>query len=137
MSVDIYLTTRQYIPEDSELHTRCRENLKSHTVNHVALCMTHQHSTTNCAMEPKRYRKWEQYDTFKNRCSRYRIHPIRANWTADGDPQGPSYYHQSKSKLWNRSRPPDCRHPHERVLGVTREHPCPWTPHCPGHAAMR
>jgi hypothetical protein len=31
-SVDIYLATRQYIPEDSELHTRRRENLKSHTV---------------------------------------------------------------------------------------------------------
>jgi hypothetical protein len=30
-SVDIYLITRQYIPEDSELHTRRRENLKSHT----------------------------------------------------------------------------------------------------------
>jgi hypothetical protein len=30
-SVDIQLRTRQYIPEDSELHTRCRENLKSHT----------------------------------------------------------------------------------------------------------
>jgi hypothetical protein len=29
-SVDIYLTTRQYIPEDSELHTCCCENLKSH-----------------------------------------------------------------------------------------------------------
>jgi hypothetical protein len=29
-SVDIDLTTRQYIPEDSELHTRRRENLKSH-----------------------------------------------------------------------------------------------------------
>jgi hypothetical protein len=29
-SVDISLTTRQYIPEDSELHTRRRENLKSH-----------------------------------------------------------------------------------------------------------
>jgi predicted RNA methylase len=29
-SVDIYLTTRQYIPEDYELHTRRRENLKSH-----------------------------------------------------------------------------------------------------------
>jgi hypothetical protein len=26
-SVDIYLTTRQYIPEDSELHTRRRESL--------------------------------------------------------------------------------------------------------------
>jgi hypothetical protein len=29
-SVDIDLTTRQCIPEDSELHTRRRENLKSH-----------------------------------------------------------------------------------------------------------
>jgi hypothetical protein len=30
-SVDIQLRTRQYIPEDSELHTRRRENLKSHS----------------------------------------------------------------------------------------------------------
>jgi hypothetical protein len=29
-SVDIYLTTRQYIPEDSEFLARRRENLKSH-----------------------------------------------------------------------------------------------------------
>jgi hypothetical protein len=29
-SVDIQLRTRQYIPEDSELHNRRRENLKSH-----------------------------------------------------------------------------------------------------------
>jgi hypothetical protein len=29
-SVDIQLRTRQYISEDSELHTRRRENLKSH-----------------------------------------------------------------------------------------------------------
>jgi hypothetical protein len=28
-SVDIQLRTQQYIPEDSELHTRRRENLKS------------------------------------------------------------------------------------------------------------
>jgi hypothetical protein len=28
-SVDIKLRTWQYIPEDSELHTRCDENLKS------------------------------------------------------------------------------------------------------------
>jgi hypothetical protein len=28
-SVDIQLRTPQYIPEDSELHTRRRENLKS------------------------------------------------------------------------------------------------------------
>jgi hypothetical protein len=31
-SVDIDLTTRQYISEDSELHTRSRENLKSRIV---------------------------------------------------------------------------------------------------------
>jgi hypothetical protein len=31
-SVDIQLRTRQYIPEDSELHNRRRENFKSHTV---------------------------------------------------------------------------------------------------------
>jgi hypothetical protein len=29
-SVDIQLSTRQYTPEDSELHSRRRENLKSH-----------------------------------------------------------------------------------------------------------
>jgi hypothetical protein len=29
-SVNIYLSTRQYISEDSKLHTRRRENLKSH-----------------------------------------------------------------------------------------------------------
>jgi hypothetical protein len=31
-SVDIQFRTRQYIPEDSELHTRRRENLKSHII---------------------------------------------------------------------------------------------------------
>jgi hypothetical protein len=36
MLVDIQLRTRQYIPEDSELHTRCRENLKSH-IFHINL----------------------------------------------------------------------------------------------------
>jgi hypothetical protein len=32
-SVDIDLRTRQYIPEDSELHIGCRENLKSRIVS--------------------------------------------------------------------------------------------------------
>jgi hypothetical protein len=32
MSVDIQVRTRQYIPEDSELHTHSRENFKSHIV---------------------------------------------------------------------------------------------------------
>jgi len=30
-SVNFNVTTRRYIPEDSKLHTRRRENLKSHT----------------------------------------------------------------------------------------------------------
>jgi hypothetical protein len=34
-SVDIRLRTRQYIPEDSEVHTCRRENLKSHTGNFI------------------------------------------------------------------------------------------------------
>jgi hypothetical protein len=34
-SVDIQLSTRQYIPKDSELHTRRRENLKSHESSEV------------------------------------------------------------------------------------------------------
>jgi hypothetical protein len=43
--VDIYLTTRQYIPEDSESHTHRRENLKSHVckvfkVACVGICNT-------------------------------------------------------------------------------------------------
>jgi hypothetical protein len=36
MSVDIQLRTWQYIPEDSELHTRHRENLKSPRMEEVA-----------------------------------------------------------------------------------------------------
>jgi hypothetical protein len=34
-SVDIYLTTRQYIPEDYELHTRHSGNLKPYNENNV------------------------------------------------------------------------------------------------------
>jgi hypothetical protein len=36
-SVDIQLRTRQYIPEDSELHTRRRENLKTHRTGFILL----------------------------------------------------------------------------------------------------
>jgi hypothetical protein len=36
-SVDIQLRTRQYIREDSELHTRRRENLKSHKFTHLCV----------------------------------------------------------------------------------------------------
>jgi hypothetical protein len=32
-SVNFNVNTRRYIPEDSKLHVRRRENLKSHTVN--------------------------------------------------------------------------------------------------------
>jgi hypothetical protein len=34
-SVDIRLITQQYIPEDSELHTRRRESLKAHIDNNT------------------------------------------------------------------------------------------------------
>jgi hypothetical protein len=37
-SVDIQLRTRQYIPEDSKLHTRHREYLKSH-MRELYICM--------------------------------------------------------------------------------------------------
>jgi hypothetical protein len=36
-SVDIYLATQQYFPEDSELHTRRRENLKSHMFTEIVI----------------------------------------------------------------------------------------------------
>jgi hypothetical protein len=39
-SVDIDLTTRQYIPEKSELHTRRSENIKSH--NHPNTLFSHK-----------------------------------------------------------------------------------------------
>jgi hypothetical protein len=32
MSVNFNVTTRRYIPEESEIQTCCRENLKFHTV---------------------------------------------------------------------------------------------------------
>jgi hypothetical protein len=31
-SVNFNVNTRRYIAEDSKLHTRCRENLKSHII---------------------------------------------------------------------------------------------------------
>jgi hypothetical protein len=41
-SVDIHLRTRQYIPEYSELHTRRRENLKSHKLIHeFSICIVY------------------------------------------------------------------------------------------------
>jgi hypothetical protein len=39
-SGNINFTTRRYFPEDSNLHTRCRENLKSH-ISTVALYSLH------------------------------------------------------------------------------------------------
>jgi hypothetical protein len=46
-SVDIELRTRQYIPEDSELHTRRRENLKSHKSRMITKA---QRMSTSCAI---------------------------------------------------------------------------------------
>jgi hypothetical protein len=40
-SVDFQLRTRQYIPEDSELYTRRRENLKSHIVLRCPLLISY------------------------------------------------------------------------------------------------
>jgi hypothetical protein len=40
-SANTYLTTRQYIPEDSKLHTRRRENLKSHIIDILLQLLTH------------------------------------------------------------------------------------------------
>jgi hypothetical protein len=46
-TVTFNVTTRRYIPEDSKLHTRRRENLKSH----IALCI-HQNATNiNCGLK--------------------------------------------------------------------------------------
>jgi len=51
----VYLTTRQYIPEDSRLHTRRRENLKSHgtntfIINHLtAFCQTDSCCLCRCS----------------------------------------------------------------------------------------
>jgi hypothetical protein len=37
-SVHFNVTTRRYIPEDSKLHTRRRENLKSHNIYFIMIC---------------------------------------------------------------------------------------------------
>jgi hypothetical protein len=41
-SVDIQLKTRQFIPEDCEVHTRRRDNLKSHIILTVVLDIVHR-----------------------------------------------------------------------------------------------
>jgi hypothetical protein len=45
-SVNIYLTTRQYIPEDSKLHTRLRENLKSEMSVSMFICYFSDNQTS-------------------------------------------------------------------------------------------
>jgi hypothetical protein len=51
-SVDIQSRTWQYIPEDSELHTRRRENLKSRIMRHLRSCreLKPGHSIQNPAL---------------------------------------------------------------------------------------
>jgi hypothetical protein len=51
-SVDIQLRTRQYIPEDSELYTRRRENLKSHT---MLFGFSETHEIVQCIAKFKRH----------------------------------------------------------------------------------
>jgi hypothetical protein len=61
-AVDNQFRTRQYIPENSELHTRCRENLKSHRFINVSysrapppppkkICIS-QSSDVQCQVKP-------------------------------------------------------------------------------------
>jgi predicted RND superfamily exporter protein len=51
-SVDIQLRTRQYAPDDSELHTRRRENLKSHIHSHLSTVkiMLETRSNEECSL---------------------------------------------------------------------------------------
>jgi hypothetical protein len=51
-SVDIQLRTWHYIPEDSELHTRRRENLKSHKPRHVLLIVFFPQSKRQTSIQP-------------------------------------------------------------------------------------
>jgi hypothetical protein len=63
-SVDNYFT-RQYIPEDkSELHTHCRENLKSHKTSSIEKICAIMH----CAIQlPQRYsRHCKLFSTAQN-----------------------------------------------------------------------
>lgn len=46
---------------------------------HVAVCMTHQQSTTNCATEWMHQSKWEQCGMVKCSCFRRTIHPNRTD----------------------------------------------------------
>jgi hypothetical protein len=55
-SDNIYLTTRKYISEDSKLHTRRRENLKSHIGGGVAQsveCVTKDWATVARSLKSK------------------------------------------------------------------------------------
>jgi hypothetical protein len=49
-SVDFQLRTWQYIPEDSERHTRRRENLKSHTSEIIVTQMGKHNKSVMVAM---------------------------------------------------------------------------------------
>jgi predicted P-loop ATPase/GTPase len=61
-SVEIQLRTWQYIPEDSELHTRRRENLKSHMLTSVLLFACETWKSTKKILK--------DLQTFINRCLR-------------------------------------------------------------------
>jgi hypothetical protein len=72
-SVHIQLRTRQYIPEDSELHTRRRENLKSHVSITIIIiiiillyvCPTIKNCpSARCASAANVV--WKDFDVFRN-----------------------------------------------------------------------
>jgi hypothetical protein len=79
-SVDIQLRTRQYIPEDSEFHTRRRENLKSHKncIHHIGLCNVY-----SWLKFPKEYKMYLKYVTSQVK---------DVDWWLDGHPTTLSLY---------------------------------------------
>jgi hypothetical protein len=50
-SVNFNVTTRRYIPEDSKLHTRRRENLKSQTATNLQVLSKAGNSFSNSATQ--------------------------------------------------------------------------------------
>jgi hypothetical protein len=46
-SVNFYQTTRRNVPEDSHPHTRCRENIESHTIVELLKKFLASHETGN------------------------------------------------------------------------------------------
>jgi hypothetical protein len=63
-SVNIYLTARQYIPEDSNLHARSRDNLKSHKFA-IACPLVRAHWNSKVFFTPQ-HGNWRQHGNLGN-----------------------------------------------------------------------